>query len=606
MDGHGDACDPCPMSPNPGSLACPRTIYSIKNGTTAAGQMVSLPSTLVTAVTANGFFLQMAPTDAGYMGSDYSGIFVHAPMNMVTAGFRVTVTSGTVTNYMGELELDSAAFTIDGAGGEASPAPVVAMSTEIATGGSRAAQLEGVIVQIAGATVTDVMPALGPGDTAPSNEFVVDGALRVDDLLYLVTPFPVVGQGYTSIGGVLAMHDGDSTLEPRDATDLAIGAPVITSFAPALSYVDVGQMGVPTIPTPLTVTLSSAPATDTFVTITSGDPTSLTIVGGGVTIAAGTTSAPVLVNGLGQSPSVTLTATLGASMLGAQVRVLGATEVPSLTALSPATATLAPGGTQTYTVTLDLPAPAGGTTVNLMVAPATAGTLPAMVLVPAGQVSATFDYTDGSTTSSETVTASLGAAMFSSVITIVTPTGTGLIINEVDYDQVGTDTAEFVEIYNSSAAPIPLTGVSLVMVNGSTSTVYTTVDLAPAGTINPGQYLVVGATSVVSTVPMGTLVIDAGAVTNYIQNGSPDGLALVYGGMLLDALSYEGSITAATIAGVPGTVSLVEGTALATSVADSNTVPGSLSRLPNGVDTNDAATDWALSGTPTPGTANVP
>jgi hypothetical protein len=51
-------------------------------------------------------------------------------------------------------------------------------------------------------------------------------------------------------------------------------------------------------------------------------------------------------------------------------------------------------------------------------------------------------------------------------------------------------------------------------------------------------------------------------------------------------------------------VNLVEGTA--THAADSNTVVQSLVRLPDGNDTNDAATDWAVSSTPTPGTANVP
>ena len=50
---------------------------------------------------------------------------------------------------------------------------------------------------------------------------------------------------------------------------------------------------------------------------------------------------------------------------------------------------------------------------------------------------------------------------------------------------------------------------------------------------------------------------------------------------------------------------LVEGTPLAATVADSNTVNGSLSRLPNRTDTNNAATDWAFTTTPTPGAANV-
>ena len=96
-------------------------------------------------------------------------------------------------------------------------------------------------------------------------------------------------------------------------------------------------------------------------------------------------------------------------------------------------------------------------------------------------------------------------------------------------------------------------------------------------------------------------------MTNYIQNGSPDGMALVDTSTetLIDALSYEGAITAATIPGFAAPVSLVEGTVLPTSVADSNTVQGSLCRLPNGTDTNDAANDWKFCGTVTPGAANA-
>jgi large repetitive protein len=90
-----------------------------------------------------------------------------------------------------------------------------------------------------------------------------------------------------------------------------------------------------------------------------------------------------------------------------------------------------------------------------------------------------------------------------------------------------------------------------------------------------------------------------------LQNGAPDGLALfdVPNARLIDALSYEGEITAAQIGGA--TFSLVEGTALAASVADSNTVTGSLIRNPNGRDTNDAASDWVFTTTPTPGAANI-
>jgi hypothetical protein len=89
------------------------------------------------------------------------------------------------------------------------------------------------------------------------------------------------------------------------------------------------------------------------------------------------------------------------------------------------------------------------------------------------------------------------------------------------------------------------------------------------------------------------------------QNGAPDGVALIdtASGALLDALSYEGEITTAVISGQ--TYNLVEGTPLPATVADSNTVDGSLSRIPDGQDTNNAASDWAFTQTKTPGAANI-
>ncbi len=64
-------------------------------------------------------------------------------------------------------------------------------------------------------------------------------------------------------------------------------------------------------------------------------------------------------------------------------------------------------------------------------------------------------------------------------------------------------------------------------------------------------------------------------------------------------------MTSVAVTGITGAVSLVEGTALATGTADSNTGSGSLSRLPNGRDLNNAATDWAFTATQTPGLPNL-
>ncbi|MDI3286629.1 M4 family metallopeptidase [Polyangium sp. 15x6] len=179
--------------------------------------------------------------------------------------------------------------------------------------------------------------------------------------------------------------------------------------------------------------------------------------------------------------------------------------------------------------------------------------------------------------------------------------GAALVINEIDYDNVGADRAEFVEIFNGSASPVNLAGHSLVFVDGQYGEVYATVDLGQAGTLGAGQFLVVGSPSV--SVPEGALKLNFQGPENQIQNGGPDGVALVKDGATLDALSYEGRIAAANIPNV-GEVSLVEGNPFTT--ADSGRAERSLCRIPSGADTDDAATDWAATSTVTPGAANVP
>lgn len=174
-----------------------------------------------------------------------------------------------------------------------------------------------------------------------------------------------------------------------------------------------------------------------------------------------------------------------------------------------------------------------------------------------------------------------------------------LVINEIDYDQVGADMNEFVEIYNGTGAAVPLSNLALVLIDGSSSNTYVSIPLG-SGTLPAGGYLVVGSATV--TVPAPGIKITN---TTPIQNG-PDGVALVNlkaPPALLDVLAYKGAITMANITGY-GVASLVEGTLLGT--GDSTTKEGSLSRLPNGNDTNNAASDWAFSDTPTPGAANVP
>jgi hypothetical protein len=190
-------------------------------------------------------------------------------------------------------------------------------------------------------------------------------------------------------------------------------------------------------------------------------------------------------------------------------------------------------------------------------------------------------------------------------VIVLAGNGPHLVINELDYDQVGTDGAEFIEIYNPGSSMLSLAGLALVLVNGANSTVYNTIDLSPAGQLPPQGYLVVAGSTV--NVAPSSLRLDPVATQDWIQNGAPDGLALVDNvtQTVVDALSYEGAVSAVTITGFPAPISLVEGTVLPTSVSDSNTSTRTLCRFPNGQDSDNAATDWAECATLTPGTSNI-
>ena len=135
--------------------------------------------------------------------------------------------------------------------------------------------------------------------------------------------------------------------------------------------------------------------------------------------------------------------------------------------------------------------------------------------------------------------------------------------------------------------------------------VYDTIDLSSVETLAAGEYLVIAGPNVDVN---GAKHIDPVWSQDQIQNGAPDGLALVdtVTKTVLDALSYEGKVSSANIPDFEPPPSLVEGTELATATADSSSAERTLCRSPNGSDTDQAATDWIICATPTPGAANAP
>lgn len=458
----GDACDACPADANPGNAACPSTIYAIKTGTSPLGQPVSLSNVLVTAVGATGYFLQVAPTDTGYTGSDNSGLFVYAPTPNVNVGDRLNVPNGTPSNFFGQIQLTGSLNGADGgviilSSGNPIPAPVTVLPVDVATDGGRATQLESVLVRINNVTVTDIAPVPGPSDTAPTNEFVVDNSLRINDFLYLVTPFPTVNRTYLGITGVLDFRNSNSKLEPRSLTDVVSGPPTLAALSPALVYVREG--GSTTLPSPLLAQLTNAAIGDTALTVVSSGPQVVVADGGLIIVPDGGTNTVVPLFGATGTDggTVTITATLGADSRTTLVRVLGATDVPRLVGLDPATATVNPGGHQTFTARMDIPV-AAATALTVTLVPNTLGTAPITVNVPVDATSVSFDaQIDAMAMGTGTLTVSLGADTFNSALTVqLAPATNHPVISEFSSRGAASAFDEFCEIYNPTNADIDL------------------------------------------------------------------------------------------------------------------------------------------------------
>jgi hypothetical protein len=184
-------------------------------------------------------------------------------------------------------------------------------------------------------------------------------------------------------------------------------------------------------------------------------------------------------------------------------------------------------------------------------------------------------------------------------------TGTiGLVINELDVDQPGTDRAEFVEL--RALAETDMTGIALVQVNGSVvpGSEHARVDLGGAGILPAGSSLVIAGPNVTVDPSAVRLTPPGWDLSNRIQNGPNDAVVLLdtIGGRIVDAVAYAGALTRAVIDGMPGELNVTEGETGAP--ADSSSAPGSIGRSPDGIDTGSNGTDFVFSSTPTPGSPN--
>jgi hypothetical protein len=159
-----------------------------------------------------------------------------------------------------------------------------------------------------------------------------------------------------------------------------------------------------------------------------------------------------------------------------------------------------------------------------------------------------------------------------------------LKINEVDYDQPGTNDAEFIEIYNPTDRTINLGGYAVELVNEVPvdQNIYETIFL-PGVDLLPGDYYVICG----DAANVFNCDLDVTPDVDLIDNSNPGAVALVFiprAGVLqtiLDTVSYGGD--------VPG---YTEGSGVIPGDNDVQDYFG-ISRFPNGVDTDNNSVDFS-------------
>jgi hypothetical protein len=554
------------------NINCPPafvTVYDVKQGV-ATGD-VALQNMLVTACGNGGYNVQTIDADPDFNGTDYSAVYVFdntVDCNLLQVGDRVDLNPATVADFFGEIQLQNATYAIQSTGNQL-PSPVVTTPAALNTVGAH--PLNAVLVEVQNVTVTN--PDLGFG------EFEVDGELVIDDRFYAPTPLVTLNENMDYIRGPLAYSFNTNKIEPRNASDLGRQPKLV------INEVDYDQAGV-------------------------DEAEFIEIYNAGVADADLSNIALILVNGgnslLYATESLASAGTLPAG--GYLVLVDDTFDTNTLPANTPFIVL----STQIQNGGPDGMALVNTTTEEVFdvlsyegsIVAADIGFSNSINLVEGTPMSA-IDTGDGSVSRLPNGQDTNDADTDWSYTTVMTPGSANssdaepidLVINEVDYDQPGTDMNEFVEIYNPSLVAVDLSLVDVVMVNGSNNTEYNRFTLS--GTLNPGEFAVLGSPGL--TIPPGVIYIDAG-ITNLLQNGGPDGIALIdnVNNVLIDSLSYEGAINAAIITGFAAPIDLVEGTA--TTAIDAG--DGAIIRLPDGSDTGDDDTDFIFSTAVTPGAPN--
>ncbi len=229
-----------------------------------------------------------------------------------------------------------------------------------------------------------------------------------------------------------------------------------------------------------TVTLDlPAPAGGAVIALSSSDPAAQ--VPATVAVQAGQTSATfsVTTSPVAADATVTITASYASAVRTALLTVTAPVAVLTSVGVSPAS--VLGGSSSTGTVTLDIPAPAGGALVSLSSSNTAAAQVPATATVPAGQTTANFTVTTSpvAADASVMITATYRAATHTALMTVTAPVPTPIGVS-VNPSTVLGGVSSTGTVTLNQAAPTGGALVNLSSNNTAAAQVPTTVTV-PAG-----------------------------------------------------------------------------------------------------------------------------
>ncbi len=589
----GDECDLCPDTPISSMQGCPVSIARIKRGEVPTDAFVETEGT-VTGVygqhlddgSVGSFFIQTGDTDIGY-----DGLFVYmgnraGTVEVPDVGSRIKV-SGIVSDFFGQLQLSNITQV------QTETRSVILPTDEVLSRlDGREREVESQLICLFDLTVSNVAPEPGPGDSAPSYEFVVEDedaaySIIVNDALYRPAQMPTLGTYFERICGVYHVANGAYKIEPRDQSDFDTGPSRVIGVGPTNSFIRTNEKRIPTNESgrKLTVELSEIAPEGGLVVFIETEENTIGRLPESLRVPAGIKRFPIVAESFDTVGTVnfTIRSEGDESILPAQFSVLSANAHPESASLVSQSDSVLEGQEVQIRLTVDQPA-TQTMRFALISSDPDAVQVPGAVTIQRNESQVTFSMRTLTVQEDLILQAKSGRLRATLTLDII-GVQPSPIITELNADMAGVETLEFVELYNPSRLPITTANLAVVLINGGSGEPYETYDLStPELSWAPDSFLVIGDPSVAALVPADTLFIpwESSGSDHDIQNGNPDGVRLELNGVSIDSLSYGGLIENVTegVSGAPDDLNTEAST--------------TISRCPYNLDTNENQADFKL------------